>query len=78
MKKIEVEIIGKEIRLDHLLKIAGVAISGGQAGQMILDNMIKINGNIVYEKRKKIKINDEIIFDDEYLLILRESKNENK
>ena len=71
MEKIKVDIEGDNIRLDHLLKIADIAASGGQAGQMIKDGLVKINDIVVTEKRKKILLNDKIVFDDNYLILLK-------
>ena len=50
---IEVEIHTEWIPLDKLLKFAGVAESGGQAGEWIADGAITLNGAVVQEKRKK-------------------------
>jgi len=71
MQKIDVVIESEPIRLDHLLQIAGIAMSGGQAGQMIKQGIVRVNGQIALEKRKKIFLKDEIIFDDEHLIKLK-------
>ena len=71
MEKLFLEIEEESIRLDHLLQIACIAMSGGQAGQMIKQGLVKINDQIVNEKRKKIFVKDKIIFNDNYLLELR-------
>ena len=71
MEKILLEIEEEPIRLDHILQMSGIAISGGQAGQIIKQGLVKINSQIVNEKRKKVFIKDEVIFNDNYLLELR-------
>ena len=42
------------IRLDQLLKFAGVAESGGQAKDMILGEEAKLNGELCLSRGKKI------------------------
>lgn len=71
MEKIIVEIESKEIRLDHLLKYSGLAISGGQAGQFIIDGLVKINDELVLVKRKKVTILDKVVFDEKYFIELK-------
>lgn len=54
----EIEINSPTINLDQLLKWAGIIETGGQVKPMIEDNMIKLNGIIIFERRKKIKPGD--------------------
>lgn len=49
-----IEIHTDSIHLDQLLKWAGVISSGGQIRDMLDEQMIKVNGNLVTERRKKI------------------------
>ena len=42
------------IRLDQLLKFAGVAESGGQAKEMILGEEVRLNGELCLSRGKKI------------------------
>ena len=42
------------IRLDQLLKYAGVAESGGQAKDMVLGEEVKLNGELCLSRGKKI------------------------
>lgn len=46
------------INLDQLLKLAGIADSGGQAKMLILENMVKLNNATVIERRKKVYVDD--------------------
>ena len=52
------------IPLDKLLKLLGLASSGGEAHQLILDGAATLNGEVVREKRKKIRSGDVVIFDN--------------
>lgn len=51
---IEFKLKGEHIALCDLLKIEGIAQSGGQAKQMVADGIVKVNGEI--ERRKTAKI----------------------
>ncbi len=77
MEKIIVEIKGEFITLDNLLKYAGVVDSGGQAGQVISEGLVKINGQTVKEKRKKVRPDDEVAF-SAFLLSITLEKDESK
>ena len=50
----EIEIHSPNINLDQLLKWAGIVESGGQVKPMIEEKMIKVNGQLISERRKKI------------------------
>ena len=51
------------IRLDQLLKYAGVAESGGQAKDMILGEEVKLNGELCLAIGKKIFPGDIVTLD---------------
>ena len=48
------------IRVDHLLQIAGIAQSGGEAGFLVKNGLIRQNGRVLQEKRKKVYPEDEV------------------
>ena len=52
------------IQLDQLLKWAGIAESGGQVRLFLDDNLIKLNGAQIHERRKKIHPGDIIEIKD--------------
>ena len=54
----EIAIDTENINLDQFLKWAGIIESGGQAKLLLDDEIIKLNGNIVKERRKKLKPGD--------------------
>ena len=54
MQKEQIAIITEFITMDKLLKFSGVADTGGQAFLMVEDGIIKLNGKLVTEKRKKV------------------------
>lgn len=54
MQKETVEITTEFITMDKLLKFAGIADTGGQAFLMVEDGVVRLNGQLVTEKRKKV------------------------
>jgi ribosome-associated protein len=53
-----VEISEEFIKLDALLKHAGISGSGGQAKMMIQEGLVKLNGTVATERGKKVHIGD--------------------
>ena len=53
-----IEIDGEFIKLDALLKLAGIAETGGHAKEIILDELVKLNGDLVTQRGKKIRRGD--------------------
>ena len=51
--------------MDKLLKFSGVADTGGQAFLMVEDGIVKLNGKLVTEKRKKVFPGDVVNIDDQ-------------
>ncbi len=52
------------IKLDSLLKLAGVASTGGHAKILILKGQIKVNGEVCLLRGKKIRKDDIVNFED--------------
>ena len=51
--------------MDKLLKFSGVADTGGQAFMMVEDGVVRLNGQLVTEKRKKVRPGDVVNIDDQ-------------
>ena len=62
------------IKLDQLLKFSGIAESGSDAKDMILDEIVLVNGEICTMRGKKIRPGDEVLldFEDEQYKIIVE------
>ena len=58
MQKKELFIKEEFIKLDSALKFANIVSSGGQAKILILDGNIKVNGETVLQRGKKLYKND--------------------
>ena len=65
MQRETITIITDFITMDKLLKFSGVADTGGQAFLMVEDGIIKLNGKLVKEKRKKVFPGDVVNIDDQ-------------
>ena len=65
MQKENIAITKEFITMDKLLKFSGVADTGGQAFLMVEDGIIKLNGKLVTEKRKKVFPGDVVNIDDQ-------------
>lgn len=58
MEKTEIKIDTEFIKLDQLLKFAGLAFSGAEAKSMVLDGMASVNGEKCMMRGKKIRPGD--------------------
>jgi Uncharacterized conserved protein len=60
-KKIEVSIHTEFIKLDSLLKYAGISQTGGEAKDMVLDGIVSVNGEVCLMRGKKIRQDDLVV-----------------
>lgn len=58
MEKIETAITTEFIKLDQLLKFAGIAYSGAEAKDMVINGVISVNGEVCTMRGKKIRPGD--------------------
>lgn len=65
MQKETIEITTATITMDKLLKFSGVADTGGQAFMMVEDGVVRLNGQLVTEKRKQVRPGDIVNIDDQ-------------
>ena len=65
MQKETIEITTATITMDKLLKFSGVADTGGQAFMMVEDGGVRLNGQLVTEKRKQVRSGDVVNIDDQ-------------
>lgn len=50
------------IKLDALLKFAGLVGTGGEAKQVIESELVRVNGEICTMRGKKLRPSDKIVF----------------
>lgn len=67
MQTENIKITTEYIKLDQLLKFSGIAENGADAKEMILDEIVSVNGEICTMRGKKLRPGDcvEIQFEDE-------------
>ncbi|HUH75471.1 MAG TPA: RNA-binding S4 domain-containing protein [Chitinophagales bacterium] len=57
------------IALDKLLKFMQLVNSGGEAHAIIEDGLVKVNGEVEYQKRKKMRAGDHAEFDGQQIIV---------
>jgi len=57
------------ITLDKLLKLMRVVGSGGEAHMVIQEGMVKVNGTVETQKRKKMRAGDKAEFNDQVIVV---------
>ncbi len=65
MQKTEVEITTEFIKLDQLLKYAGIAYSGAEAKDMVVNGCASLNGEVCTMRGKKIRPGDVVTLEFE-------------
>lgn len=60
----------REINLTQVLKLAGLAETGGQAKALIADGMVRVNGEVELRKRRQMAIGDTVQVEDGPPMIL--------
>ncbi|MBP1890789.1 ribosome-associated protein [Clostridium moniliforme] len=66
----EVKINTEFIKLDSFLKWIGIASLGSEAKIYILEEMVKVNGEVCTQRGKKLRTGDIIEFEDEKYKII--------
>ncbi|MCP4021998.1 MAG: RNA-binding S4 domain-containing protein [Desulfobacteraceae bacterium] len=67
-----VTIKNEPVELYKILKFENFAASGGEAKYMIADGLVRLNGIVETQKRKKIFQGDQITIGDETLKIQKQ------
>ena len=67
-----VKIHTEYIKLDDLLKFAGVLGSGGQAKAVIADGIVKVDGEVCTMRGKKLRGGETIEFEDVCLKVAKD------
>lgn len=69
MKREEITITTEYIKLEQLLKFAGLVVTGGEAKELIQGGEVKYNGEVCTMRGKKCRIGDEIELDGNVVVI---------
>jgi ribosome-associated protein len=66
----DVEIRGETIRLGQVLKLAGIAGSGGHARALVEEGRVTVNGEVERRRGRQLRPGDEVAVDAEVLRIV--------
>ncbi len=61
---------GDFIPLIQLLKVSDLVGSGGEAQMVVLDGLVKYNGEVDYRKRLKVKKGDKVEFNGKTIQVI--------
>lgn len=57
------------IKLDQFLKLAQIALTGGQAKAMIFEGLVKVNGEVELRRGRKLRDGDRVEVEGEELIV---------
>ncbi|SEW29928.1 RNA-binding S4 domain-containing protein [[Clostridium] fimetarium] len=57
------------IKLGQALKAAGLVESGAESKDVILDGYVKVNGNVEFQRGKKLRAGDIVSFNEKQIKI---------
>ncbi|QWT22590.1 RNA-binding S4 domain-containing protein [Bacillus sp. NP157] len=61
---------GDYVELNQLLKLAGIAASGGEGKHLVADGLVTVDGAIELRKTCKIRAGQVVAIDDETIHVL--------
>lgn len=65
LDNMQVKIATEFIKLDQLIKFAGIAYSGAEAKDMVINGFVSVNGELCTMRGKKIRPGDIVTLDFE-------------
>lgn len=65
----EIEITTEFIKLQDLLKFAGLVETGGEAKERIQNGQAQVNGEVCLQRGRKLRPGDEVLFAGERLVV---------
>lgn len=69
MKQMHVTIRTEFIRMDALLKLAGLVMTGGEAKVIIQNGDVTFNGEVCQMRGKKVRVGDEVGYNGTILVV---------
>lgn len=57
------------IELCQFLKFAGLTGTGGEAKQVISQGLVRLNGAVETQKRKKLSVGDQVAYDGQVIVV---------
>ena len=74
MQEIQFYLSTEYIDLLQLLKATSLVISGGEAKLLVDDGFVSVNGEIEHWRRRKLRLDDVVIFDEQIKITLIKSE----
>ena len=74
MQEIEFQLHTEYIELLQLLKATSIVMSGGEAKILVDDGYVTVNGEIEHRRRRKLRVGDVVIFDEQFQISLIKSE----
>ena len=74
----EVKIHTENIKLDQLMKLCGLAETGGRAKEIIQEGLVKLNSSVCTERGKKVHDGDIIQYENKTVEVKGEKSEDNK
>ena len=68
----EIAIKSEHIKLDSLLKYAGLCMTGGEAKTLIEEGFVFVNGENCPMRGKKLRPGDQVVLNDAVLRIVKQ------
>ncbi len=65
MQKETIKITTEFIKLEQLIKFAGITQTGGQAKELVEDGLCVVNGEVCLMRGKKMRCGDKLIIDNQ-------------
>ena len=78
MQEIEFQLHTEYIYLLQLLKATSIVMSGGEAKMLVDDGYVTVNGEIEHRRRRKLRVGDVVIFDEQIQISLIKSEKLSK
>ena len=78
MQEIEFQLHTEYIYLLQLLKATSIVMSGGEAKMLVDDGFVTVNGEIEHRRRRKLRVGDVVIFDEQIQISLIKSEKLSK
>ena len=74
MQEIEFQLHTEYIDLLQLLKATSIVMSGGEAKMLVDDGYVTVNGEIEHRRRRKLRVGDVVVFDEQIQISLIKSE----
>lgn len=74
MQEIQFPLKTEYIDLLQLLKATSIVMSGGEAKMFVDDGMVTVNGEPEFRRRRKLRVGDSVVFDEQITISLIKSE----